>query len=119
MLIMSKSFENNVPATGRTLEIASLTDHLDTPSSRFRVRQHFENLAQQQINVTDFPRLWSTQSAGEIFPNKRIRSSIPKLLTAGAFELFNLANSFSRIAKTRSYDSTWISRELVVGYPTF
>lgn len=117
--MMSKSLKVSASASIRAFEVASLTDHLNTPSSRFRIRQHVEKLALQGINVTDLPRIWSTESAGALFPDKKIRSSIPKFLVAGAFEVLNLGNSFFRTLKSQCYDSVWISRELVIGYPTF
>ena len=99
--------------------VASLTDHLNTPSSRFRIRQHVDNLANQNINVTDLPRLYSTESSGRFFPEKRIRSNIFKFLTAGVFELLNIPDTLFRTLKSKSYDAVWISRELIIGYPSF
>lgn len=101
------------------LNIAALTDHLNTPSSRFRVRQYIENISQYGVEVTDFWRRYSTESAGRIFPDKKISKNIPKLLTAAYFELLNLQNSLSRVLLSRNYDAVWISREIVIGYPTF
>lgn len=101
------------------MNIASLTDHANTPSSRFRIRQFNEELFRRGIKVTDFPRQYSTQSAGRFFPAKKIRSNLPKLLTAGFYELLNLQNTLARTLQTRHYDAAWISRELVIGYPTF
>jgi len=103
----------------KSYNIASLTDHLNTPSSRFRIRQHIDNLANQNINVTDLPRLYSTQSSGRFFPEIRIRSSILKFMTAGVFELLNIPNTLFRTLKSQSYDAVWISRELIIGYPSF
>ena len=99
----------------KSYNIASLTDHLNTPSSRFRIRQHIDNLANQNINVTDLPRLYSTQSSGRFFPEIRIRSSILKFMTAGVFELLNIPNTLFRTLKSQSYDAVWISRELIIG----
>ena len=101
------------------LNVASLTDHENTPSSRFRIRQFSAELHRRGISVTDFPRLYSTESAGRLFPSKKIRSSLPKLVTAGFYELLNLQNSLARVLQTRHYDATWISRELIIGYPSF
>lgn len=101
------------------IRIAALTDHAYTPSSRFRVRQHIPALAAQGIAVTDFPRRWSTQSAGKLFPNQSIRSSVRKAAVAGGFEALNVAHTLKRVLASRHFDGTWASRELVIGYPTF
>jgi len=103
----------------KSYNIASLTDHLNTPSSRFRIRQHIDNLAHQNISVTDLPRLWSTQSSGRFFPEKRIRSNICKFMIAGVFEILNIQDTLFRTFKSQSYDAVWISRELIIGYPSF
>jgi glycosyltransferase involved in cell wall biosynthesis len=101
------------------MKIAAITDHLTTPSSRFRIRSHIPFLSQHNILVTDLNRHFSTQTSGLLFPNRRIRSSFLKLLTAGAYELANISHTFSRSLKTHNYDATWISRELIIGYPSF
>lgn len=103
----------------KSYNVASLTDNLNTPSSRFRIQQHIDNLAHQNIRVTDLPRLYSTQSSGRFFPEKRIRSNIFKFMTAGLFELLNIPDTLFRTLKSQSYDAVWISRELINGYPSF
>ena len=101
------------------MRIAALTDHIHTPSSRFRIRSHIPFLSRHNIFVTDLQRKFSTESAGDLFPNRRTRHSPLKLFTSLAFESLNIVDSFSRSLKTNLYDATWISRQLIIGYPSF
>lgn len=101
------------------MRIAALTDHLSTPSSRFRVRNHIPFLARNNIFVKDFFRCISTETSGHLFPNRRIRNSPLKLSTALPFELLNIAHTLSKVLASNNYDATWISRELIIGYPSF
>jgi len=101
------------------MRIAAFTDHLDTPSSRFRIRNNIPFLAQNNIFVKDFIRQFSTQSSGNLFPDRRIRNSPLKLATAITFEMLNIAHTLSRSLASNNYDATWISRELIIGYPSF
>lgn len=114
---MSK--EGNYSYSSGIINIASITDHLNTPSSRFRVRQYIDQLSHEGIKVKDFPRLYSTQSAGLLLPQKRIRTSISKFLLASTYEILNIGNTFCRALKSRNYDAAWISREVIIGYPSF
>lgn len=102
-----------------SLKIASLTDFLDTPSSRFRIRQYIKDLANKNIDVTDFPRYVSSELSGKIFKRTRISTNPIKFLLAGGFEFANLIETLMRIYKSKDYDAIWISRELMVGYPSF
>jgi glycosyltransferase involved in cell wall biosynthesis len=101
------------------VKIAAFTDHLYTPSSRFRIRSHIPFLSRHNISVTDLYRKFSTETAGRLFPNRRIRHSPLKLLTSLAFESLNIADTLSRSLKSNHYDASWISRELIIGYPSF
>ncbi|WP_269622691.1 hypothetical protein [Prochlorococcus marinus] len=101
------------------INIAALTDHVFTPSSRFRIRQLIDGLQERSINVIDLPRRFSSELSGKYFPNRRIRNSKRKLLSAINLELKNISDTYSRILTAREYDFTWISRELIIGYPSF
>ena len=102
------------------MQISALTDHSFTPSSRFRVRQLIPSLNYHGINVIDFQRKYSTELTKNIFPSKRIRENPIKLLAALRFETLNLANTFTRIRKSQyDFEYSWISRELMIGYPSF
>jgi glycosyltransferase involved in cell wall biosynthesis len=103
----------------KKIEIASLTDHLYTPSSRFRVRQYLNNLSDKNIEVTDFPRYLSSELSGKIFKRSRISNNPIKLLLAGGLEFANFFETLLRVYKSRDFDATWISRELLIGYPSF
>jgi glycosyltransferase involved in cell wall biosynthesis len=101
------------------IAVAALTDHVNTSSSRFRIRQIIPVLIDENIVVTDYPRKFSTESAGQWYPDVRIRSNPKKLILAAGFEVHNLGSTLLRTLKSRKYDATWVSRELVIGYPTF
>jgi glycosyltransferase involved in cell wall biosynthesis len=101
------------------IAVAAITDHANTPSSRFRIRQIIPALIDENIFVTDYPRKFSTQLAGQWYPDARIRSNSKKFILAAEFEALNLGNTLLRTLKSRKYDAAWVSRELVVGYPTF
>jgi len=101
------------------IRVAALTDHIHTPSSRFRVRQLISHLKEDGVAVTDYPRKYSTEIAGKWFPEVRIRSSPKKMVSAIGLETMNIANTLFRTIKSRYYDATWLSRELVIGYPSF
>ena len=102
------------------MHISALTDHEFTPSSRFRVRQLIPSLCCNGINIIDFPRKYSTELTKNILPNKRIRENPIKLLSALRLEALNLAETFTRIRKSQNdFKYSWISRELMIGYPSF
>ena len=97
--------------------VACLTDLPQTPSSRFRVRQFVPLLQEQGIDVIDFPRRHSRELAGR--PDRRIRHSPALLAKACVYELLNLADRFRDVRSAKSFDAILISRELMIGYPSF
>lgn len=101
------------------LTIGALTDHVFTPSSRFRVRQLISPLKSIGINLVDFPRRYSTQNLHSYLPHLRIRESLLKMGYATLQEIANIAQSASRLYSVDSYDYTMISREILVGYGSF
>ncbi len=97
--------------------IACLTNLPHTPSSRFRIRQYISLLKDEHdLELTDFPRRYSTEMAGR--PNKRIRSSPTLLGLAVCYEVANLANRYKALKSARHFDATVISRQLMIGYPS-
>jgi len=99
--------------------ILAFTDHVNTPSSRYRIRAHIQTFSQAGYFIRDHIRKYSTQSSASLFPGVRIRSSPLKFLTASYFEARNVLSTFSGVLESYSYDAVWISRELIIGYPSF
>ena len=101
------------------MNVAALTDHWFTPSSRYRVRSHIPFLSRHGIEVTDLIRNFSTESSGLFFPNRRISKSPLKMAAAVTAEIANIASTFARSLRSNCFDATWLSRELIIGYPSF
>ncbi len=101
------------------LSIGALTDHVFTPSSRFRVRQLISPLKLKGINLKDFPRKYSTQNLHSYLPHLRIRESLLKMGYASLQEIANFMQSANRLYSASAYDYTLISREILIGYPSF
>jgi glycosyltransferase involved in cell wall biosynthesis len=85
--------------TQRNIQIAALTGGLNTPSTRFRVRQYIPHLQKRGIEVAEHIPRWG-ESCGLPSPFKMV-SRIPGLI------------------RSRHADLVWISRDLVQGYATF
>ena len=101
------------------MKVASFTDFINTPSSRFRIRQYFPYLEKAEINYFDYCRKYSLETAGSKTWVKRIRSS-PLLITKAIFhESLNIANRFNGCISANKCDVIWLSRELILGYPSF
>jgi len=101
------------------VHLAAFTDHQHTPSSRFRVRQFIPHLLTHGITVHDMPRKYSSELAGRFIPRGRIRTNPVKLIFAIGFEALNVGNTLSRVIESHHYNGSWVSRELLVGYPSF
>ena len=101
------------------LKIVTLTDHVFSPSSRFRIRQYTPILHKAGINVDDFYRKISTETAAPRDGHIRIRDSSRLILKALMHESANVANRLSESVKANNYDLVWLSRQLIIGYPTF
>jgi len=82
-----------------TLQIAALTGGLNTPSTRYRVRQYIQPLSRFGICVTEHIPRWG-ESCGLPSP-------------------FKMAARIPALFRSRSADIIWLSRELVQGYATF
>jgi len=101
------------------IKVAALTDHSFTPSSRFRIRQLAPKLKENRIEVTDLPRIHSSEIAGIYHPDQKIRDLGSKFRLAAIFELQNITETLVRTIESRRFDATIVSRELIVGYPSF
>lgn len=102
-----------------TMRIATFTDHIHTPSSRFRVRQYFPSLEANGVSVNDYYRKLSTEVAAVKTRNRRIRHSMPLLAKAVVYEFGNIWNRFIETINSNKYDAVWLSRQLIIGYPSF
>ena len=104
----------------KNISIGALTDHINTPSSRFRIRQFIEKLKNENILVIDHPRKFSTQKTSDFMPNKRVRESFLKIIYAIILEITNYWNTFIRLYfKVSKYDYIFISREIIDGFFSF
>lgn len=101
------------------MNIATFTDHIATPSSRFRIRQYFPRLKASGIYVHDYYRKFSTETAADVGGNQRIRQSIKLLTKAILHESANILHSFFKVVDSYKYDAVWLSRQLIIGYPSF
>ena len=81
------------------ISVAALTSGINTPSTRFRVRQYIEPLAEQGIDVN------------ELIPRYGESCGLPSP--------FKQASRIPQIFKSRNSDLIWISRDLVQGYLSF
>jgi len=81
------------------IRIAALTGGQNTPSTRFRVRQHIEPLREQSLEVTEYIPRWG-ESCGLPSP-------------------FKMVSRLPGVVGCRQADLVWLSRDLVQGYATF
>ena len=101
------------------LKVATLTDHSFSPSSRFRIRQYTPNLRNAGIEVDDFYRKLSTETAAPRDSKKRIRDSGWLTLKALVHESVNVIYRLHDSIVCNKYDVVWLSRQLIIGYPSF
>lgn len=101
------------------MKVATFTDHSFTPSSRFRIRQYIPILKNSGIEVHDYYRNLSTQTASSLDAKVRIRNSPRLLLKALHHESINVINRFHDAIECNKYDVVWLSRQLIIGYPSF
>lgn len=81
------------------ITVATLTGGVDTPSSRFRMRQYIPHLVQFGVNVTEYIPYFE-KSCGLPSP-------------------FKAAARIPALFKSRNADLIWLGKELVKGYMTF
>lgn len=101
------------------MKIATFTDHISTPSSRFRIRQFFHLLEESGITVHDYYRRLSTQTAASSNGDIRIRNSLSLTVKAVMHESTNILSRFYTTIESNKYDAIWLSRQLIIGYPSF
>ena len=101
------------------MKIATFTDHIATPSSRFRIRQYFPSLKASGIYAHDYYRRFSTETAASVDGSKRIRQSFPLMTKAALHESLNILQRFYQSIDSNKYDAVWLSRQLIIGYPSF
>ena len=99
------------------MKISALTDHIFTPSSRFRVRQYIDPLESYGIFVNDLERKNSIQLVADGYTS--IKKSPYLVYKALLQEFLDVSNTFSRTLKSRNSDVVWLSRQLIIGYPSF
>ncbi len=97
------------------MNVAALTDHPNTPSSRFRIRQYIPALAEHGIVVTDYPRAYSSQTAADPAGRRRIRHTIDLLPRALVHEAGNVAGRLSDVIAANRYNADWLSRKQTLG----
>ena len=81
------------------ISVAALTGGVNTPSSRFRIRQHIECLGKKGVTVQEY------------IPYFEKSGGWPSPLRAAA--------RIPGIRRARKADLVWLNKELVQGYPTF
>lgn len=101
------------------MKIATFTDHSFSPSSRFRVRQYFPYLIDNGIVIHDYSRKYSTETASSRNGNRRIRESGLLISKALIHESANVVNRFIDSIRSNNHDAIWLSRQLIIGYPSF
>lgn len=99
--------------------MATLTDHSFSPSSRFRIRQYTPDLRNAGIEVDDFYRKLSTETVAPRDSKKRIRDSGWLTLKALVHESVNVIYRLHDSIVCNKYDVVWLSRQLIIGYPSF
>lgn len=83
----------------KNIKIAALTSGINTPSTRFRVRQYIPSLADHNIEVQEW---------------------IPRYGTScGLPSPFKMASRIPALIHSRSADVIWLSRHMVQGYAFF
>ena len=80
-----------------SIKIAAFTDHIFTPSSRFRIRQYFPYLNSEKIELFDYYRKYSTETACSVDGTIRIRHSLPLIIKALVHETANISFRFNDV----------------------
>ena len=101
------------------MKVATFTDHSFSPASRFRFRQYTPMLQNSGIEVHDYCRKFSTETAAPRDGDKRIRDSYRLISKALFHESINVTNRFHDSIECNKYDVVWLSRQLIIGYPSF
>ena len=96
------------------INIAALTAGINTPSSRFRIRQHIEPLKKYGFNTKDFiPFIEKDQSLPGRLKNLRVRYVIPFF---ALLQILKLISRLPNVIQTYKYNITWLEREILPGF---
>lgn len=98
------------------IRVAGITSGRDVPSTRFRVRQHTEKLAQLGVSVSEYCPAISKYQPMPMWP-KGVRSSYVPPLHA-LWLMAKLATRVPAIIGSYQADVAWLSREMLPGYFT-
>ncbi len=105
-----------------TLRVAALTSGLHTPSSRFRIRQHIEPLAEYGVLVREYRPVVGNNVDNILKPLRprgtRIRGFPPIYPLYFGLLMLRLAARVPGVAASWRYDLTWLERGLCDGWPT-
>lgn len=101
------------------MKIATFTDHIFTPSSRFRIRQYIPILHNNGFDVHDYYRKYSTETVSSRDSGQRIRNNYRLITKAICYEALNLMSRLHDSLESNKYDIVWLSRQLIIGYPSF
>lgn len=96
------------------IKIAALTSGLDTPSSRFRVRQHIHELSKHDIEVTEYVSPIPKYAAPPFFTSNTLLShSLPvRFLWAS----LKIGARIPSVVKSRGADILWLERDFHPGF---
>lgn len=95
------------------IDVCALTSGRSVPSSRFRMRQHFDELARHGVAVTEaLPRV-SSQRSRCSWGSAPVRS-VGSLVTAGG----KIVSRIPGVWASRHADVTWLERGLLPGWRT-
>jgi glycosyltransferase involved in cell wall biosynthesis len=98
------------------IDIAALTSGKNTPSTRFRIRQHIKELYEYNINITEYIPLIDKYQPIPKYPSKWSNRYV--LPIYGLWLLTKVATRFPGIWGSYQNQITWLSREFLPGYFT-
>ena len=97
------------------IKVAAVTSGVNTPSTRFRIRQHIKNLKEDGVSVKEYvPRIDKNYSPARFF------GVSPKKypLRYAAIQASKLATRIPSVIGSYCSDVTLLSREILPGYPS-
>jgi glycosyltransferase involved in cell wall biosynthesis len=98
------------------IRVAALTSGQNTPSSRFRVRQHIAPLKKFGVEVTEL-----LPAMGKYAPLPGLLSKTSPTIVlpiAAVWQLAKVASRISAVIESRGADITWLERDIIPGYVT-
>ncbi|MFC1671434.1 glycosyltransferase [Spirochaetota bacterium] len=101
------------------IRVAALTSGRNVPSTRFRIRQHIQPLAEYDISAHEYCPVISKNAYIPFLPRSiRIRYVPPLIPFFVGLESVKFCSIFSGVIRSRSHDVVWLERGLYPGYPT-